>query len=330
MCSIIRVSTAAVPATTALERGVELGQRRLGEEAEAAEVHGEDRDVGRRRARCGRAVASSVPSPPRTTIRSTSDGSASARDGAMRTAAFQRRAAPRRGRRRCPARFSQAIRSRTTRGPPSRRGLTTMPTRRDGQPVHGVSLSGPGVSPHQNRMRQELPVAFGAGDGRRRQCRGARDPAAPPRPRRRRPPARGRPDRARCRPRRRRRGPASNCGLTSATTSAARREQRHERRQHQPQRDERHVDGDEIEARGASGPSSVRGQGARVDLLDHDDARDRCAAPGELAVADVERDDARRAALQQHVGEAAGRRADVERRRSRADRGRRRRARGRA
>ena len=34
--------------------------------------------------------------------------------------------------------------------------------------------------------------------------------------------------------------------------------------------------------------------------------------PVELPVPDVERDDARRAALQQHVGEAAGRRADVE------------------
>jgi hypothetical protein len=36
------------------------------------------------------------------------------------------------------------------------------------------------------------------------------------------------------------------------------------------------------------------------------------AALVQLAVADVERDHARGAALQQHVGEAAGRRADVE------------------
>ncbi len=42
------------------------------------------------------------------------------------------------------------------------------------------------------------------------------------------------------------------------------------------------------------------------------DARIAAKLPIELAVADVERDDARRAALQQHVGEPARRSADVE------------------
>ena len=57
----------------------------------------------------------------------------------------------------------------------------------------------------------------------------------------------------------------------------------------------------------------VGGQRARVDPLEHDDPRIAAQRPVELPVADVERDDARGAALQQHVGEAAGRRADVER-----------------
>ena len=45
----------------------------------------------------------------------------------------------------------------------------------------------------------------------------------------------------------------------------------------------------------------------------HDHARIAAQLPVELAVADVERDDTGRAALEQHVGEPAGRRADVER-----------------
>ena len=65
--------------------------------------------------------------------------------------------------------------------------------------------------------------------------------------------------------------------------------------------------------RGASGPSWSAVSVPRVDLLEHDDARIGAQRPVELAVADVERDHARRAALQQHVGEAAGRGADVER-----------------
>ena len=54
-------------------------------------------------------------------------------------------------------------------------------------------------------------------------------------------------------------------------------------------------------------------QVARVHAFEYDHARVVAQPPVELSVADVERDDARGAALQQHVGEAAGRRADVER-----------------
>ncbi len=58
--------------------------------------------------------------------------------------------------------------------------------------------------------------------------------------------------------------------------------------------------------------TSAVGQRAGVDAFAHDDARVVAQPPIELSVADVERDDARRAALQQDVGEAAGRGADVE------------------
>ena len=64
----------------------------------------------------------------------------------------------------------------------------------------------------------------------------------------------------------------------------------------------------------ASGGKLIGGQRARVDALDDLDARIAAQLPIELAVADVERDDAPRAALEQHVGESAGRGADVERR----------------
>ena len=56
------------------------------------------------------------------------------------------------------------------------------------------------------------------------------------------------------------------------------------------------------------------GEVARVHALDHGDARVGAQLPVQLAVADVEGDHAPRAAVQQHVGEAAGRGADVERR----------------
>ena len=52
---------------------------------------------------------------------------------------------------------------------------------------------------------------------------------------------------------------------------------------------------------------------AGIEVLDDDDARVVADLPVELPVTDVQRDDARGAALEQDVGEAASRRADVER-----------------
>ena len=56
----------------------------------------------------------------------------------------------------------------------------------------------------------------------------------------------------------------------------------------------------------------VGGEVADVEALDHHDALVVADARMELAVADVERDDLAGAALQQAVGEAAGRRAGIE------------------
>ena len=50
-----------------------------------------------------------------------------------------------------------------------------------------------------------------------------------------------------------------------------------------------------------------------VEMLDNDDARVVAQRPVDLPVADVERDDPRRAASEKHVGESAGGRTDVER-----------------
>ena len=64
----------------------------------------------------------------------------------------------------------------------------------------------------------------------------------------------------------------------------------------------------------STGPGQIgRRQVPGVEVLDDDHARVVAQRPVDLPVADVERDDARGAALQQHVGEAAGRGADVER-----------------
>ena len=82
--------------------------------------------------------------------------------------------------------------------------------------------------------------------------------------------------------------------------------ERERRRQREPHRDERDVAGHE---RGREGQLAQR---ARVDALEHDHARVVAEPRVQLAVADVERDHARGAALQQDVGEAAGRGAEVE------------------
>ncbi len=106
--------------------------------------------------------------------------------------------------------------------------------------------------------------------------------------------------------------PASNCGLTSAITWPSGDRRGGTIGKNLAQRDERDVDGDQVEGTG----QVVGRQIAGVDVLAHDHARVGAQAPVELSVADVERDDLPRAALQQHVGEAAGRRADVERERA--------------
>ena len=102
--------------------------------------------------------------------------------------------------------------------------------------------------------------------------------------------------------------PASNCGFTSATTSAPGCSTDGMTGRMRRQGDEGHVDGHEVHRAG----QHVERQVARVDVLEDHDARILPQPPVQLAVADVERDHARRAALQHHVGEAAGRGADVE------------------
>ena len=71
-------------------------------------------------------------------------------------------------------------------------------------------------------------------------------------------------------------------------------------------RDERHVADDELRR------ERELGERARVRPLEHDDARVVAQPLVQLPVADVDGDHARGAALQQDVGEAAGRGADVE------------------
>ena len=90
---------------------------------------------------------------------------------------------------------------------------------------------------------------------------------------------------------------------------AARRERRRDRGEDLVERDERDVD--RSRARPAPAASS-RVSAPGVGALHRDDARVAAERLGELAAAHVESVDAGRAALQQDVGEAAGRGADVE------------------
>jgi hypothetical protein len=85
--------------------------------------------------------------------------------------------------------------------------------------------------------------------------------------------------------------------------------ERRKRRQDVPQRDERDVNRHQIRRV----RQVVRAEGARVHALGDEDARVGAQAPIELPVADVERDDRACAALEQHVGEPARRRANVQR-----------------
>src|SRR5581483_7762356 len=86
----------------------------------------------------------------------------------------------------------------------------------------------------------------------------------------------------------------------------ARRGEPEHGRQRDANRDERHVADDELRREGQLAHL------ARVRLLEDDDALVGAQPLVQLMAADVERDHARRAALEEDVGEAAGRGADVE------------------
>ena len=156
--SIARVSIVARPVERRLERVVELRQRDLGQEPEAAEVDAEDRHVAARRAAMRPAMPISVPSPPSTTIRSHSRGRSSRETvGRPRGHAGQR--APSRSRR--PARTSRASSqpassASTPDGGARGRASPSRPTRG----CRIVRFS------HARQVQEELAVAFGAGDRR--------------------------------------------------------------------------------------------------------------------------------------------------------------------
>ena len=89
---------------------------------------------------------------------------------------------------------------------------------------------------------------------------------------------------------------------------AVRAQIRDRARHDRAQRDERRVDDDQIEAAG----KRIVGEQPEIRPLDHGHARILAQLPGQLSVADVERDDRARAVREQRIGEAAGRSADVE------------------
>ena len=88
-----------------------------------------------------------------------------------------------------------------------------------------------------------------------------------------------------------------------------RRSEREWRRQHRRQTDKTSIASYDFDGLG----NLLARQHTRVDPLAHDDARVLAQLPGELAVADIDGVDLPRAARQQHIGEAAGRGADIER-----------------
>ena len=75
------------------------------------------------------------------------------------------------------------------------------------------------------------------------------------------------------------------------------------------ERDERHVDGDQVDLVW----HIILCKRSRIDTFSDDHARIRAETPVELIVADVERDDIARLLLQEDIGESPGRGADVER-----------------
>ena len=116
-------------------------------------------------------------------------------------------------------------------------------------------------------------------------------------------------DRGRCRPCRCASRPTSNCGLTRKTPQALGRGERQRRRQGEPQRDEADVGDDRADRLADIAGDEIAG----VQPLARDDARVGGEARIKLAVADVDGEHLARAALEQHLREAAGRGAEVER-----------------
>src|ERR1700730_11404282 len=95
-------------------------------------------------------------------------------------------------------------------------------------------------------------------------------------------------------------------GFDQGDDVTRRAEQLADTRQHQPQGDERDVDHRQVRRDGQ--PIEM----ADVDALQHDHPWVLTKAPGQLTVADVDRDHRAGPARKQHVGKAARRRADVE------------------
>ncbi len=105
--------------------------------------------------------------------------------------------------------------------------------------------------------------------------------------------------------------PRLELGFDQRDDLAARRQKRRYHRQNVLQRNERHVDRHQSERPGLDW-QVLRSEPPRVGAFDDDDPWVGANLPVELVVADVEGDNPGRAALQQHVGEAARGSADVE------------------
>ena len=101
---------------------------------------------------------------------------------------------------------------------------------------------------------------------------------------------------------------ASNCGLISANRLHRRRRQRQGHRQHGFQRNEADIDDDDIGSRRQAPAFEV----ADIGLFHRDDSGVAVQRGMQLAAADVDREYQAGAVRQQHLGKAAGRRADVE------------------
>ena len=132
----------------------------------------------------------------------------------------------------------------------------------------------------------------------------ARPPRAPRAPRR---------GRARCRPCRPPPGPTSNCGLISATRIGAGAGQRQRRRQRLGERDEGQVGDDPVRRRHVRRPSG-RGRSSPRSACSRGSARSAGASwPCPTSTAQT----SAAPRLEQHLAEAAGRGAEVERHRAR-------------